>query len=380
MLALGRADGGLRPAGSVPGDLVSAALVICADEIRPDAAATIAYFGAESVTTKVISGDNPRTVAAIAARCGVPAADRWIDARTLPSDAEELATAATPIAVFGRVTPDVKRSLVKAAQRRGEVVAMTGDGVNDTLALKDADLGIAMGAGTPAAKSVAELVLLDNRFATLPGVVAEGRRVIANIERVARLFVTKTVWAATFAVVIGVFTTSYPLVPRQLTVVDALTIGIPGFVLSFQPSHEPARAGFLRRVVRFCVPVGILIGVVSMSVFAVLRSAAIGADRAAAQSGTDARAHRPRAGRAARADAPTRPPARRTARRARGDGGRRVHDPVRCRLLLPPGAGRRPGRGDRRGVAAGAAGVVLAARNETRIADGAAAFARRFRR
>ena len=145
--------------------------------------------------------------------------------------------------MFGRVTPDVKRSLVKAAQSRGEVVAMTGDGVNDTLALKDADLGIAMGSGTPAAKSVAELVLLDNRFATLPGVVAEGRRVIANIERVARLFVTKTVWAATFAVIIGVFTTSYPLVPRQLTVVDSLTIGIPGFVLSFQPSHEPARPG-----------------------------------------------------------------------------------------------------------------------------------------
>ena len=163
---------------------------------------------------------------------------------------------------------------------------MTGDGVNDTLALKDADLGIAMGAGTSAAKSVAEIVLLDNRFATLPGVVAEGRRVIANIERVARLFVTKTVWAATFAVIVGVFTTSYPLIPRQLTVVDALTIGIPGFVLSFEPSHEPARPGFLERVVRFAAPVGIIIGVTSMTVFGVLRSAAIGADREAAQSGT----------------------------------------------------------------------------------------------
>ena len=380
VLALGRAAGGLQPAGSVPGDLVPAALVICADEIRPDAAATIAYFGAESVTTKVISGDNPRTVAAIAARCGVPAADRWIDARTLPSDADELATAATPIAVFGRVTPDVKRSLVKAAQRRGEVVAMTGDGVNDTLALKDADLGIAMGAGTPAAKSVAELVLLDNRFATLPGVVAEGRRVIANIERVARLFVTKTVWAATFAVVIGVLTTSYPLVPRQLTVVDALTIGIPGFVLSFQPSHEPARAGFLRRVVRFSVPVGILIGVVSMSVFAVLRSAAIGADRAAAQSGT--------------------------ALVLTALGLVALHelmsplDRLRAGLLgvlvaMAIGAFTIPFVADffslqvpaadeavaiAVGIAAGTAGVVLAARNEIRIADAAEAFARRFRR
>ena len=216
----------------------------------------------------------------------MPSADRWVDARTLPEDAERLAAEAAPIAVFGRVTPDVKRALVKAAQHTGEVVAMTGDGVNDTLALKDADLGIAMGAGTSAAKSVAEIVLLDNRFATLPGVVAEGRRVIANIERVARLFVTKTVWAATFAVIVGVFTTSYPLIPRQLTVVDALTIGIPGFVLSFEPSHEPARPGFLERVVRFAAPVGIIIGVTSMAVFGVLRSAAIGADREAAQSGT----------------------------------------------------------------------------------------------
>jgi len=285
VLVIGHA-GGLQPAGTVPPDLVPAALVVCADEIRPDAAETIAFFGTESVTTKVISGDNPRTVAAIAARCGVPSADRWVDARTLPEDQEQLADEAAPIAVFGRVTPNVKRSLVKAAQSRGEVVAMTGDGVNDTLALKDADLGIAMGSGTPAAKSVAELVLLDNRFATLPGVVSEGRRVIANIERVARLFVTKTVWAATFAVIIGVATTSYPLVPRQLTVVDSITIGIPGFVLSFQPSHEPARAGFLRRVVRFCVPVGIVIGVTSMGVFAVLRSGAIGAERVEAQSGT----------------------------------------------------------------------------------------------
>jgi cation-transporting P-type ATPase E len=294
--AQARADDGMRvlvvgkaaelhPAGTVPPDLVPAALVVCADEIRPDATDTIAYFTSEQVTVKVISGDNPRTVAAIAARCGVPAADQLVDARTLSEDASALAAQAGSIAVFGRVTPDTKRRLVRAAQSRGEVVAMTGDGVNDTLALKDADLGIAMGAGTAAAKSVAELVLLDNRFATLPGVVAEGRRVIANIERVARLFVTKTVWAATLAVIIGVFTMSYPLIPRQLTVVDALTIGIPGFVLSFEPSHEPARPGFLRRVVRFCVPVGIVIGVVAMAVFGILRGTAVGADRPAAQSG-----------------------------------------------------------------------------------------------
>ena len=187
--------------------------------------------------------------------------------------------------MFGRVTPHVKRSLVQAAQSRGEVVAMTGDGVNDTLALKDADLGIAMGSGTPAAKSVAELVLLDDRFATLPGVVAEGRRVIANIERVARLFVTKTAWAAVLAVLTGVFTIAYPILPRQLTVVDALTIGIPGFVLSFQPSHEPARAGFLPRVLRFAMPAGVVVGLTTFTVFALARSDLVGATRESAQSG-----------------------------------------------------------------------------------------------
>jgi cation-transporting P-type ATPase E len=164
-------------------------------------------------------------------------------------------------------------------------VAMTGDGVNDTLALKDADLGIAMGSGTPAAKSVAELVLLDDRFATLPGVVAEGRRVIANIERVARLFVTKTAWAAVLAVLVGIFTMAYPILPRQLTVVDALTIGIPGFVLSFQPSHEPTRTGFIQRVLRFSVPAGAVVGVVTFVVFALARSSLVGASRETAQSG-----------------------------------------------------------------------------------------------
>ena len=285
VLVVGRTST-LAPAGVVPDDLVPAGLVVCTDEVRDDAAETIAYFGREQVVTKVISGDNPRTVAAIAARCGVPNADRWVDARDLPDveDGEALADRAAEVAVFGRVTPEVKRSLVRVAQARGEVVAMTGDGVNDTLALKDADLGIAMGAGTSAAKAVAEVVLLDNRFSTLPGVVAEGRRVIANIERVARLFLTKTVWAATIAVIVGLATTSYPLLPRQLTVIDSLTIGIPGFVLSFQPSHEPARTGFIPKVLRFSVPVGLIMGIAAMVAFSVTRSSLVGADRTAAQS------------------------------------------------------------------------------------------------
>jgi cation-transporting ATPase E len=273
----------LAEPGVLPDDLEPRRLVICADEIRPDAADTIAYFHREQVTTKVISGDNPRTVAAIAQRCGVPESEHWVDARELAID-DSLGERASKIAVFGRVTPEVKRSLVQAAQARGEVVAMTGDGVNDTLALKDADLGIAMGAGTSAARSVAEIVLLDNRFATLPGVVAEGRRVIANIERVARLFVTKTVWAAAFAVLVGIFTMSYPILPRQLTVIDFITIGVPGFVLSFRPSHEPARPGFIRRVMVFSGPIGLVVGLTSMATFGLARSDLIGIDRAASQS------------------------------------------------------------------------------------------------
>ena len=284
VLVLARASELLAP-GELPDSLEPSALVVCTDEIRADASETVGYFVNENVTVKVISGDNPRTVAAIAERCAVPDSDQWVDGRTLPEDLAELAGHVSSTTVFGRVTPEVKRSLVQAAQQRGEVVAMTGDGVNDTLALKDADLGIAMGSGTAAAKSVAELVLLNNEFSTLPGVVAEGRRVIANIERVARLFVTKTIWAATFAVITGVFTMTYPLLPRQLTVVDAITIGIPGFILSFEPSHEPIRVGFVRRVMRFCVPVGLVVGVVTMTVYGILRSSWVDAEREAAQSG-----------------------------------------------------------------------------------------------
>ena len=254
-------------AGELPDDLTAVALVVFADEVRPDAADTVDYFLREHVQPKVISGDNPVTVAAIAKRCHVPDADRYVDARDLPDDPAALAVVADATAVFGRVTPETKRALLHALQDRGEVVAMTGDGVNDTLALKDADLGIAMGAGTPAAKAVSDIVLLDNRFATLPGVVAEGRRVIANIERVARLFLTKTVWAAVLAVLTGVLLSRYPLRPRHLTVVDALTIGIPGFVLSFQPSHDPVRTGFIRRVLRFSIPAGLISGLATMAVY-----------------------------------------------------------------------------------------------------------------
>ena len=321
------------------------------DEVRPDAADTVEYFLRENVRPKVISGDNPVTVAAIARRCNVPDADRYIDARELPDDPAALAEVADATAVFGRVTPEAKRTLLHALQGRDEVVAMTGDGVNDTLALKDADLGIAMGSGTPAAKSVSDIVLLDNRFATLPSVVAEGRRVIANIERVARLFLTKTAWAAVLAVLTGVLLTRYPLRPRHLTVVDALTIGIPGFVLSFQPSHDPVRPGFVRRVLRFSIPCGVIMGVATMFVYEF------------AQGRLDQTIEEAQSGAALTLIALglwvlfelARPLDRlraRAARRPGGDGDRCVHDRPGRRLLPPRdptrrrrGVDRRRGRG-----------------------------------
>jgi cation-transporting P-type ATPase E len=182
-----------------------------------------------------------------------------VDARTLPpvEDVEAFATAIDERSVFGRVTPEQKRAFVKALQSRGHVVAMTGDGVNDALALKDADMGIAMGNGAPATRAVAQLVLLDGRFASMPGVVAEGRRVIANIERVASLFVIKNVYATVMAVVVSIAGRSYPFLPRHLTVLSSLTIGIPAFFLSLAPNATRYQPGFLRRVLTFSVPAGI---------------------------------------------------------------------------------------------------------------------------
>ncbi|HZZ52815.1 MAG TPA: HAD-IC family P-type ATPase, partial [Trebonia sp.] len=199
VLALARTTGSLD-GQALPQGLHAAAFIVLAERLRSDISETIAYFAAQGVALKVISGDSPRTVSAVAARAGVPRAGDPIDARDLPEDTGPLATLLEERSVFGRVTPHQKESMIQALQARGHTVAMTGDGVNDVLALKLADIGVAMGTGAPATKAVAELVLLDNRFATLPGVVAEGRRVTANIERVANLFITKTVWATLLAV------------------------------------------------------------------------------------------------------------------------------------------------------------------------------------
>jgi cation-transporting P-type ATPase E len=241
-----------------PDDLEPAALCVLDEQVRPEAPDTIAWFGRQGVAIKVISGDNPVTVAAVARQVGVPDADNPVDARDLPDDPDALADILERHAVFGRVTPHQKRAMVHALQSRGHEVAMTGDGVNDTLALKDADIGVAMGSGSPAARAVARFVLLANDFATFPAVVAEGRRVIANVERVANLFLTKTFYALILALATGVASVAYPFVPRHLTLISSLTIGIPGFFLALAPNETRARSGFLTRVLRFAIPAGVV--------------------------------------------------------------------------------------------------------------------------
>jgi cation-transporting ATPase E len=267
VILLARADA-LPEADGAPLGLRPEALAILGERIRTDAAETLAYFREQGVTVKVISGDAPETAAWVARRCGLDLLGDPIDAATLPEDVAALAEVLETHTVFGRVRPDQKRAMVAALQHRGHVVAMTGDGVNDTLALKAADLGIAMGSGTPAAKAVALLVLLDSRFAALPGVVAEGRRVIANIERVANLFVTKTVYAALLALAAAVLAISYPLLPRHFTLVDALTIGIPGFFLALAPMAPRYRPGYLGRVLRFTAVTGVAAGAATLGAYA----------------------------------------------------------------------------------------------------------------
>ncbi len=244
----------------LPADLEPVALVVLGDRVRTDAVTTLQFFADQGVQAKVISGDHPETVGAIAREVGVPGAERVVDGRELPEDRDALAAVLEEYSVFGRVTPYQKRAMVDALQSRGHVVAMTGDGVNDVLALKDADIGIAVGSGSPASRAVAQLVLVDGSFATIPGVVAEGRRVISNIERVANLFVTKTVYAVFIALATGLTQHPFPFLPRHLTLVGSVTIGIPAFFLALAPSSMRARPGFVKRVLSFAIPTGVAAG------------------------------------------------------------------------------------------------------------------------
>ncbi|MDO7881800.1 HAD-IC family P-type ATPase [Antiquaquibacter soli] len=241
-----------------PDGLVPVALLTFRESIRPDARDTLDYFEAQGVAVRIISGDNPHTVAAIARDVGIEAPSGF-DARELPEDEKELAAVLEANQVFGRVTPEQKKAIVLALKAAGHTVAMTGDGVNDALAIKDADIGIAMESGSAATKAVARLILLDGRFSHLPGVVAEGRQVIANVERVSMLFLSKTAYAVSLALVFAVLMVEFPFLPRQLSVTDGLTIGIPAFFLALLPSARRYRPGFLRRSLSFAVPAGVVV-------------------------------------------------------------------------------------------------------------------------
>ena len=244
-------DGPLQSAHVAP-----IALVFLSNLLRPDAQETFRYFASQGVSVRVISGDNPITVAQVAARAGIENADRYVDAMTLSTE-QDFEEAVKYYTVFGRVTPEQKRYLVRAFQKQGHTVAMTGDGVNDVLALKDADCGIAMASGAQAASQVAQLVLLESDFSGLPAVVAEGRRVINNIQRSASLFLVKNIFSFLLTFISLFITMPYPLQPLQLSLLSMVTIGIPSFILALEPNHEMVHGKFIQNVLRAALPGGL---------------------------------------------------------------------------------------------------------------------------
>lgn len=239
------------------------ALVRCSEKIRSDARQTLAWFRKQGVRCRVISGDNPITVAAVAEKVGLTGDSKpfAMDARNLPKDVNQLSQVLENVDVLGRVLPDQKKAIVQALHAKGHVVAMTGDGVNDTLALKEADLGVAMGNAAPAAKAVAQVVLVDSRFSHLPDVVARGRQVMANMERVAGLFLVKTVYSALISAGVVLLGLHFPYLPRHITYIGSLTIGIPAFLLALAPNSRRYIPGFLHRVVRFALPNGVAVAI-----------------------------------------------------------------------------------------------------------------------
>jgi cation-transporting ATPase E len=262
----------LGPDGEhLPPGLRPAALLVFAEQLRPEANSIVRYLVDQGITIKVLSGDSPATVGAVGRAAGVPS-------DSAPQDASELGTEAAlrralgTTSLLGRVRPEQKLSAVRALQDQGHVVAMVGDGVNDVQALKQADLGIAMGAGSQSSRAVARIVLLDNDFAAVPHILAEGRKVIANIERVANLFVTKTAYAVVLAAVVIVGGTPFPFFPRHLTVVTTFTIGVPGFFLALASGEPRAKPGFARRILRFAIPTGAAAAASCFAAYAICRA------------------------------------------------------------------------------------------------------------
>lgn len=232
------------------------ALIFLNNQIRPDAASTFQYFAEQGVSIRVISGDNPVTVSEVAARAGIRNAERYIDASTLRTE-RDFSEAVQKCTVFGRVTPEQKRKLVRAFQSQGHTVAMTGDGVNDVLALKDADCGIAMASGSQAASQVSQIVLLDSQFSAMPGIVAEGRRVINNIQRAAALFLVKNIFSFVLTLLLLFIDMPYPIQAVQLSLISTLTIGVPSFFLALEPNYARVNGKFMRNVIRRAMPGGL---------------------------------------------------------------------------------------------------------------------------
>ncbi len=250
-------------------DINEVAIVLIEDIIREDAPETLRFFKEEGVKVKVISGDNPVTVSAVAKRAGVEGAENYIDARDLPDNMEDLKNEVEKYSVFGRVTPHQKKALVIALQENEHTVAMTGDGVNDVLALKEADCGIAMANGSDAAKAVSQLVLMKSNFSALPKVVAEGRQQINNLERVAQLFLTKTTYSIILAVVFSILLLPFPIQPIQLSLIGSCAIGIPALFLAMLPNKERVKKGFLGRILTASIPNGVLIAIFVSSTFVI---------------------------------------------------------------------------------------------------------------
>lgn len=244
----------------IPDDLELIGIILISDKIRKEAFQTLEYFYKQNVDIKIISGDNPITVSTIAKHTGVKDYEKYIDMSTIDEN-KDLIDIVNNYTIFGRVSPTQKKSLIMALQNSGKTVAMTGDGVNDVLALKAADCSIAMQNGSDATKSVSQIILLDSNFASMPKVVNEGRRTINNITRSASLFLVKTIYSTILALMFLFMGNAYPFVPIQLTLISAITIGIPSFILALEPNRERVRGNFLRNVISKSIPTGITVAI-----------------------------------------------------------------------------------------------------------------------
>ena len=256
VLLVAKYNGDPQPGALEAGCLEPVALIALTNRIRPEAPETFRYFARQGVRIKVISGDNPATVSAVALRAGIEGAENYIDTGSLVTE-EDFLQAVEQYVVFGRVTPDQKKKLVQALKKQGHTVAMTGDGVNDVLAMKESDCGIAMASGAQAASQVARLVLLDSDFSAMPHIVGEGRRVINNIQRAAALFLVKNIFSLGLALLTLITSLRFPLESFHFSIMSSLTIGIPGFFLAMEPNYERVTGKFLPKSLRKAFPGGL---------------------------------------------------------------------------------------------------------------------------